>query len=127
MTEILYKEESYKIVGAAMNVHKQLGAGFLEKVYQEAFALELKRQLIPFVREQKLKLNYDGMKLEQFYKADFVCFEQIIVELKAQKFIATNDTNQLMNYLKATNLKLGILINFGTSSLQYKRVLNGFA
>jgi len=126
MVDIIYKEESYRIFGAAINVHKKLGAGFLENVYQEALQIELQNQEIPFQKEKKLAVIYDNKPLNKFYRADFVCFNQIIVELKAQRFISNHDMAQTLNYLKATNFKLGLLIDFGSPSLTYKRVLNCF-
>jgi GxxExxY protein len=122
--QLIYKEESYKIIGACMKVHAQLGAGFLEKVYQEALSIELNNISIPFEQEVKLELFYNGQKLNKWYKADFICYKQIIIELKAQKFIGEPETKQLLNYLKATNYKLGLLVNFGTPSLTYKRIIN---
>ena len=124
MTEIIFKEESYKIIGACMKVHSDLGAGFLEKVYQEALSIQFNKADIPFQQEVKLSLFFDGQKLNKWYKADFVCFENIIVEIKAHKFLGDTDSKQLLNYLKASNYRLGILVNFGTPSLTYKRIVN---
>ena len=123
MVEILYKDESYKIIGAAMEVHKELGAGFLESVYQEVFELELKKQNIPYEREKWLNIYYKGQKLKKHYTADFVCYDHIIVELKAMNELTTDHEAQVLNYLKASQHKLGLLINFGTKSLQYKRLV----
>ncbi|MBU0559490.1 MAG: GxxExxY protein [Bacteroidetes bacterium] len=124
MVEILFKEESYKIIGACMEVHKKLGAGFLESVYAEALELEFIKEDIPFEKEKKLSVYYDGKPLKKFFKADFVCFNTIILELKSAKFLADADYKQAVNYLKATKFKLSILVNFGTPSLTYKRILN---
>ena len=110
---IYHNEECYKIIGAAMKVHRELGAGFLESVYQEALEIELHRKGIPFEREKELKIHYDGIELQQRYKADFVCYDNIIVELKAVSSLDKNHYAQVINYLKATNKKLGLLINFG--------------
>ena len=123
MAELIFKEESYKIIGAAMEVHKELGAGFLEAVYQEAFELELQKQEIPYEREALLNIYYKGTKLKKRYSADFICFDKIIVELKALGELSTNHEAQILNYLKTSKLKLGLLINFGSSSLQYKRLI----
>jgi len=123
MVELIYKEESYKIIGTAMEVHRELGAGFLEAVYQEAFELELQKQEIPYEREKLLKVFYKGQKLKKRYSADFVCYNKIIVELKALGELSTNHEAQILNYLKTSKLKLGLLINFGSSSLQYKRLI----
>ena len=120
---LLYKEESYEIIGAAMEVHKQLGNGFLEAVYQEALAIELKNRNIPFKKEYKLEVNYKGHILQKYYLADFVCYDKIIIETKAVKELIGIDESQVINYLKATDMKLGILINFGSHSLEYKRLI----
>ena len=121
--DLLFKEESYKIIGAAMEVHKELGAGFLESVYQEAFELELKKQNIPYEREALLNIYYKGTKLKKCYSADFICYNKIVVELKALGELSTNHEAQLLNYLKTSKLKLGLLLNFGSKSLQYKRLI----
>ena len=119
---IVYKEESAKIVGAIFEVHKRLGVGLLEKVYQEALAIELKHQNIPFEREKRFDVYYRDEKLDAQYIADFVCYDKIIVELKAVSDFTDEHYSQVYNYLKATGLELGLLINFGTKSLIYKRV-----
>lgn len=110
---IYYKDECYNIIGAAMKVHRVLGAGFLESVYQEALEIEFHRQGIPFEREKELLIHYDGIELQQRYRADFVCYDNIIVELKAVSSLDNNHYAQVINYLKATKKKLGLLINFG--------------
>ncbi len=102
-----------------MEVHKQLSCGFLETVYQEAFELELKSQGIPFKREQEIDIYYKEQKLCKKYRADFNCFNKIIVELKALSEISPEHEAQILNYLKASTFKLGLLINFGSKSLQY--------
>lgn len=122
--DILFKQESYQIIGACMKVHRTLGAGFLEKVYQEALEHEMMKLSISYEREKQLQVFYDDVKLNKYYKADFLCFDKIILEIKAQKFISENDKKQVLNYLKSTGLKLGLLVNFGTPSLTYKRVVN---
>ena len=124
MAEIIYKEESYKIIGACMKVHSELGPGFLEAVYQEALEREFIKQRIQFERHKKLTIYYDGEPLKKYYMADFVCYDSIVVELKATQGFFKNQYEQTGNYLKAINLKLGLLVNFGTSSLTYKRILN---
>ena len=124
MTDILFKEESYKIIGACMEVHKKLGSGFLESVYAEALELEFKRAEIPYDREKKLPVFYEELQLKKYFKADFVCFNTIIIELKATKFLIDADHRQTMNNVKATKFRLGLLINFGTPSLTYKRIVN---
>lgn len=112
---LLYKEESYAINGAAFEVYKQLGYGFLEAVYQEALEVEFTKRNIPFDREKDLPIYYDGKPLKQTYRADFVCFGHIIVELKAVQNIEDSHRSQVFNYLKATGFRLGVLINFGHS------------
>ncbi len=119
--ELLYKDECYKIVGACMEVHSNLGCGFLEPVYQESLAIEFQHRDIPFEREKDLEIAYKGSPLCRTYKADFICYGQIIVELKAVTQLTGDHAAQLLNYLKASNMKLGLLINFGTHSLQHKR------
>ena len=124
MREIIYKEDSYKIVGAAMEVHKHLGCGFLEQVYQEALELEFLHLNIPYEREKQMNIYYRDKKLSKYYIADFICFDKIILELKALSELTSEHEAQLINYLKTTNMRLGILLNFGTESLEYKRILN---
>jgi len=107
-----------------MKVHAELGAGFLESVYQEALEKQFIKDGVPYVREKVLKINFDGEQLKKTFKADFVCYDKIIVELKAATFIHADNLKQATNYLNATKLQLGILVNFGERSLTYKRVLN---
>ena len=111
---IIYKEESYKIQGAIFDVYREMGAGFLEPVYQECLEKELILQQIPFVAQPQLTLRYKGQQLEQTYKPDFICYDKIIVEIKAVSEIAPAHAAQILNYLKATGLKLGLLVNFGS-------------
>jgi len=120
---IVYKDESYKIMGACFAVHSKLGNGFLEKVYHEALEKELINRGIPYIHEKKLSINYDNSILDKKYYADFVCFGKIILELKACERLNNIHFSQVLNYLSATNFKLGILLNFGTSSLTYKRIV----
>ena len=121
---IVYKEESYKIVGAAFKVYNELGSGFLEAVYQEALEIEFQRQGIPYEREKELKITYAGVGLKQTYKADFVCFGKIIVELKAVSELIDAHRSQVYNYLHATGYKLGLLLNFGCSDeLEKERIV----
>ena len=108
-------------IGAAMKVHSTLKSGFLEAVYQDALEVEFKKLNIPFKREVEIPVFYDGVKLNSRYRADYICFDNIIVELKALKNITNIEEAQLINYLKATNYRLGLLINFGEKSLVYKR------
>ena len=124
MADLIYKKESYQIIGAAMEVHRQLGNGFLEAVYQEALAIEFELRDIPFVREDKLEIKYKNRLLSTFYIADFVCYDKIIVEVKALGELTGNHISQVINYLNATGMKLGVLINFGSESLEYRRLLH---
>ena len=126
MADILYKEESYKIIGTCMKVHSELGAGFLESVYQEALEKQFIKDGIPYEREKLLKIDFDGQQLKKSFKADYVCYDKIIVELKAAIFIHNDNIEQTRNYLKATKLQLGLIVNFGEPSLKYKRVLNSY-
>lgn len=126
MTQMSTEEkdpQTHAIIGAAMEVHKNLGSGFLEAVYQEAMAFEFAARGIPFGREVELTVSYKGRPLRCTYKADFVCYESIIVELKALAQLGGVQQAQLINYLKATGLRRGLLLNFGAGRLEMKRVL----
>jgi GxxExxY protein len=119
---LIYPNESYAIRGAAMRVYNVLGSGFLEAVYQEALELELDRRNIPYEKEKELEIYYDGIKLGKKYIADFVCYDKIILELKAVKELDDSHRSQLYNNLKVTGFKLGFLINFGKyDELQIER------
>ena len=124
MDEFIYKDEGYKIIGCFYTVYNNLGPGFLESVYQEALAIEFDKNKIPYVREQKLEIFYYENKLKKHFKADFICFNTIIVETKAQKFIIKTDIDQVINYLSATKIELAYLVNFGAPQLFYKRLIN---
>ena len=121
--ELLFKKESYAIIGAAMEVHRTLGKGFLESVYQESLGVEFKKRQIPFFREHVLELFYKGDKLSKYFVADFICFEKIVLELKSVSVLNSEHEAQVLNYLKATKMQLALLINFGASTLQYKRIV----
>ena len=114
MKEIIFKEEVYAIVGAAMDVYWQLGRGFLEPVYQEALGIEFRRRRIPFEAQQDIVILYKGEALEKTYIADFICYGKIIIELKALEGLCGRDVGQLLNYMKATRFNVGLLINFGS-------------
>jgi len=118
---LLYKDEVYMIIGAAMEVHTQLGCGFLEAVYQEALELEFREREIPFEAQKCLSLQYKGLELKKGYVVDMVAYGKIIIELKALERLTPIDEAQIINYLKATGFKLGLLINFGSSKLEWKR------
>ena len=119
-----YANQVYKIIGAAMAVHSELGWGLLEAVYQEALELEFRSAGIPYKREVPLQIQYNGVLLKKQYVADFVCYDKIIVELKAVSQIADIHKVQVKNYLKATGFQLGLIANFGNVSLETARVCN---
>lgn len=123
---IYYKQESYDIIGAAMQVYNILGPGFVEAVYQEALEIEFQRRGIPYEREKELNVYYDGVLLQKKFQPDFICYDKIIIELKAVMELDDMNRVQVYNYLKATGMKLGLLINFGHPDiLEYERkVLN---
>lgn len=124
MDKVVYANEAYLIQGVLFDVYNTLGAGFLEAVYQEALELELKQRNIPFVSQKELKIVYKGKTLKQTYRADIVCYDKIILELKAVKTLLPEHSAQLHNYLRATGMKLGILVNFGSSSqIEIKRIV----
>ena len=119
---LLFKEESYQIIGAAMEVHRELGCGFVEQVYQEALEKEFIMRNIPYEREKELTVIYKGNTLSKTFKADFICYNKIILELKAVKSFTDEHYAQIYNYLKTSNMNLGLLINFGTASIEFQRV-----
>ncbi len=121
--KFIFEKETYDIIGAAMEVHKHLSSGFTEPLYQEAFAYELELRNIPFSREKELKVKYKEKILEHFFRAVFICYDQIIVELKAVSNLNDAHKVQLLGYLKATGHQLGLLLNFGSPSLEYTRVI----
>ena len=112
------RSKTYAIIGAAIEVHRQLGCGFLEPVYQEALAVELANCAIPFRRETKFPINYKGRQLETFYRPDFICFGSVVVELKALGKLSSIEESQVINYLKVTSYHTGLLLNFGSRSLE---------
>ena len=116
-------EQTYSIIGAAMAVHRELGNGFLEAVYQEALELEFRHAGIPAMREVELPVRYRSELLAVGYRADFLCYETVIVELKAIERITSREESQLLNYLKASGKEKGLLLNFGSNSLDYKRMV----
>lgn len=121
---LLFEEESFAIRGAIYEVYKNLGAGFLEAVYQEALEIELTTRHIPFKAQFDIGLSYKGFPLHQTYRVDIVCFDKIILELKAVKQLLPEHVAQLQNYLRATNMKLGMLVNFcGQNGVEVKRIV----
>ena len=123
MAEIVYKEESYMIIGACFEVYNRLGCGFLEAVYQEALEIELAHQEIPYQSQPELKLVYRDRTLSKAYNPDFICYEKIVVEIKAVSEIVDKHRAQTLNYLNATGFNLGILVNFGEyAELIYERI-----
>ncbi len=124
MTDLLFKKEVFAIVGAAMEVHRELGPGFLEAVYQEAMEIELESRHIPYEARKTLTVCYKGRPLKKAYEADLVCYGQIIVELKALDRLSGREEAQVLNYLKATGLRVGLLINFGSHpKLEWQRLV----
>jgi GxxExxY protein len=122
--DILYKDETYAIIGAAIEVHSVLGNGFLEGVYDEALRIELKSRGIPFKSQVPLPIYYKNQLIQKCFVADMICYEKIIIELKAISKLSNIESAQIINYLKATNIKLGLLINFGSSiKMEWKRFI----
>ncbi|TLX75264.1 GxxExxY protein [Labilibacter sediminis] len=121
MSQLIFRQESYAIIGAAMKVHNELGCGFIESVYQEAFEIELNLRQIPFIREAPLLINYRGQRLNKEFRVDFICYNKIILELKAVQEFSNIHQAQVLNYLKASDLSLGLLINFGNTELETQR------
>ncbi len=114
-------QKTYAIIGAAMEVHKELGNGFLEAVYQEALEKEFTYQEIPFKSQPLFRIEYKGKPLKKTYEPDFICFDEVIVEIKAMDKLSGVEHAQIINYLKASKIRIGLLINFGSQSLQHKR------
>lgn len=122
--DLICKDEVYKIVGAAMEVSNELGCGFLEAVYEEALMFEFNTKEIPFEVQKEIEIEYKGQILKKRYYADFLCFNSVIVEIKAIKRFTEIEEAQILNYLKASGMPLGILINFGNAKLEWKRYVN---
>ena len=121
LNNVIYPQESYNIIGAVMKVHRELGPGFTEKVYQEALEIELRERNIPFRREVELHASYKNIVLNSTFIPDFICYDKIIVELKAVTELNDIHRSQAMNYAKVAGMHLALLINFGGSSLVYER------
>jgi len=122
-SKLIFGEETKEILGAAFEVHKELGNGFLESVYHEALEIEFKLREIPFVSGKKINVFYKDYKLQKHFVSDFLCYEKVIVEIKAISMLTSNDDGQVINYLKGTKHKVGLLINFGKKSLEFKRLI----
>ncbi|MFO7936693.1 MAG: GxxExxY protein [Kiritimatiellia bacterium] len=123
--DMLFKDEGYQITGACFEVHNHMGCGFLEAVYQECLELEFSEKRIPFVAQPNLKLKYKKYALKKHYVPDFLCYDKIVVEIKTEKKLENIDHAQIINYLKATRLELGILVNFGHyPKLEIERFVN---
>ena len=122
-SKLILGDEVYAIVGAAMEVSNELGSGFLEAVYQEALAIELEKRQIPFVAQLPIGISYKGRTLAKEYITDFICFDQVIVEIKAVKQLTSVEDAQLLNYLKATGKPVGLLLNFGSPKMDWKRMV----
>ena len=122
--ELICREEAYEILGAAMAVHRELGSGFTEKVYQDALEIEFQERGIPYKREVSIHASYHGIELKSEFIPDFVCFDRVIVELKAVKELDDIFRSQTINYMKVANMDLSLLINFRSPSLQYERFPN---
>jgi GxxExxY protein len=124
MAKLIYPDESYAIIGACFNVYKDKGCGFLEPVYQECTEIELEFQNIPFAAQKRMKLTYRGRELKKTFKPDFICYDKIIVELKAVSHLIDEHRAQVINYLNATGMQLGLLINYGHyPKLEYERLI----
>ena len=122
---ILFKDESYEVLGACFEVYKRLGTGYLESVYQEALEVEFRLRNVPFVRQARLQIEYRGVPLRHEFIADFVCFNEIILEVKAMKSLADEHRAQVINYLKTTGKQLGLLVNFGRyPRVEHERFIN---
>jgi GxxExxY protein len=123
MSELLYKEEVFKLVGFCMEIHRELGKGLDEVLYKDAFVVELSRANIPFCREKAYEVAYKGVILPHLYRADFIVWDKIVFEAKAVEKLTEAHVKQVLNYLAASKLRLGLLVNFGGDSLEWKRVI----
>lgn len=123
MSELIYKEEVFKLVGFCMEIHRELGKGHDEVIYKDALVVELQNGRIPFARESKYEVSYKGVILPHHYRADFVVWNKILLEAKAVEVLSEAHIKQVLNYLAASKLELGLLVNFGADSLEWKRVV----
>lgn len=123
MAELLYRDETHRFIGMCMEIHRELGKGHDEVIYKDALVVELSRAAIPFNREKKYEITYKGVLLPHHYFADFVVWDKIIFEAKAVEKLAESHIKQVLNYLAASKLRVGLLVNFGVDSLEWKRVI----
>jgi len=124
MSDVIYPDKSYEIIGASFEVYNRKGSGFLESVYHECLEIEFGTQEIPFESQKKLSLSYRNKQLDSSFKPDFLCFKHIIVEIKALSELTDDHMSQVLNYLKATGMKLALLINFGNpEELEHERIV----
>ncbi len=123
MAELLYRDETHRFIGMCMEIHRELGKGHDEVIYKDALVVELSRAAIPFNREKKYEITYKGVLLPHHYFADFVVWDKIIFEAKAIEKLAESHIKQVLNYLAASKLRVGLLVNFGADSLEWKRVI----
>lgn len=123
MTEFLYRDETHRLIGFCMELHRELGKGHDEVIYKDALVVELSRAQIPFTREKKFEIVYKGVILPHLYRADFVVWKKILFEGKAVECLTDGHIKQVLNYLAASKLRLGLLVNFGGDSLEWKRVI----
>src|SRR5271165_3165221 len=123
MAELLYREETHRLIGICMEIHRELGRGYDEVIYKDALVVELNRSSISFTRENKYEVKYKDVILPHFYRADFVIWNKILFETKAVEQLTDAHVKQVLNYLAASKLRLGLLVNFGADSLEWKRVI----
>lgn len=123
MARLIFKDEAFALIGAAMEVHREKGCGFAEPVYQECMEIELANQKIPAEAQKEMAIFYKGRRLKKTYLADFVAYGKIIIEPKALDQLTSREESQVINYLKSSGLELGVLINFGAPSLEWKRIV----
>jgi GxxExxY protein len=123
MAELLYRDDTHRLIGFCMEIHRELGKGHDEVIYKDALVVELSRADIPFSREKKYEVDYKGVILPHFYCADFVAWDKILFEAKAVEQLADAHVKQVLNYLAASKLRVGLLVNFGGDSLEWKRVI----
>lgn len=124
MSKLLFEEETFKVIGACINVHKKLGFGFKASTYHQALEKEFLNANIPFKKQKKLPIFYDGEPLDTFFIADFVCYDSVLLEIKSVPTILEQMKQQVINYLKSSNIEVGMLINFGEQSLKWKRFVH---